>query len=631
MSIFSSQLSNQSSPETAGGLELQTKGNLSPLSINQTDGDVVPSNDKTLSPSDGESSPRRQHILVESSFVSQESDRHVTSETNHLDDDTSAITSILIVNHPSKQQSVQSSEVIQRRPLSSTESTSTSSSRASSSTSGVHSNSPAFSNELDSNNARTSTSSPSTVSSPSPVSSNSPVQESHTGSCDRKTSSDAEQSRHLVQHQSTTTIGEPHSQTPPKHSTASPNDQRTTTAALDSNRRNNHKINRYSTFVGVLNRVPKIPVQYTTSNYGGEAVIYNPKPRQTSLSPDQFSVYSAKTDENRHSTFDSLPNDSVISVKPLRSDREEQDRVTHQNGYHTNRVTVSRNLFELREQRVNDFLAHQYQRRPLASAPSLSFLPTQSYPTSVRQSERPMAAHRHSNLIAQQCTASNSPNSPTHQRYQPQQHPVFYSTTNLSTLQQSQQHDRYLLLQNHPQNQQRSHVLSLRDYYLSLQQNQQFQQQQLNPHRGGRVQHPQLIRQERANLINNLHQQPSQRKQQEQQRLIAQIQYATETRQGRTISAPVHAPMVGMATHQTIHRPQTRLARIRQNQINGSYLRDASGVPSAKAMIISSGPCDAVAPTRVDSTGQIKLSLSDHSSADESDESMNEWTESTMV
>lgn len=517
----------------------------------------------------------------------------VNSNNNNnrsLDDDNSTTTSILIVNHhPPKRQS--HVEENRHRPLSATESTS--SSRASSSTSGVHSESPAFSSEVDSHNTRTtnttsSSPSPSTVSSPSSVTSSSPTSpvqcetDSHHQTSvvavepdhQRKSSSHLICSNRLTdsetnldnEHTNSFNSSKAHlTECQPTMRKLLVNSSSSVDQTTSVRYQNRHMINsRYSTYMGILNRVPKIPVQLTTSNYGGEAIIYNPKPQRNSVDNQQVQHYAnvqmtspqtsisntTKTtheqqvvDHHQLPVECSVQKDSVISVKPVTVttaaiQKQQQEKEQQQQQY---RSISTKAQQELREQRLNEFLAHQHH--PLVSTPSLPFLPqSNNYNAILRQQQ-------HHPIVSQHHQAANIANNisylQNHHHFQQQHAPLFYSTTNLSSMQQHQhyQQDRYLLHHRTSLEPQRSHVMLLRDYYLSLEQ----QNQQQHQHR--------LLRESMPH-----------RQQQQQQQPFSQAQ--------STII------LNGLTTHQAIHRPQPRLAKIRQNQFSGVYVKNTSQQPS---------------------------------------------------
>lgn len=632
----------------------------------------------------------------ECNMVNLNSNNNNTNNNSNrsLDDDNSTTTSILIVNHhPTKRQS----HVIENRhrPLSATESTS--SSRASSSTSGVHSESPAFSSEVDSQNTRTNTTSsspsPSTVSSPSSVTSSSPTSpvQCETDSHETRNEIGVE----LAEQESTvsricptnidsqqTNLGDTNLNSEAHLSECQPSVR---TSLLTSNNKinssldqttnvgyqNRHLINnRYSTYMGILNRVPKIPVQLTTSNYGGEAIIYNPRPQRDSVDNQHAQQFggvhlTSQTTSNLNKTTKQLvvdlpvecsnqQKDSVILVKPLAAIQKQPE----EQQYHSISTEAQQ---ELREQRLNDFLAHQHrhQHHPLVSTPSLPFLPqSNNYNNISRQQQQ-----QH-NLIVSQHQQPPSLNNIGY--LQQQQLPLFYSTTNLSSLQQHQhyQQDRYLLYHRTSLEPQRSHVMSLRDYYLSLERQNQQQQQSLMRERLHRQQQQSrliLQQQQRAATINEScpsSQQQQQLKQNEHQQhvLIANRQFSVDQHQQPFNQQQATGVSNGLTTHQAIQRPQPRLARIRQNQFSGVYVKNISqplsplstrtnvtnttvtqAAPSAAATTTATTttvvPASVIVASRANSnvnTVRQMSSSSDHSS-DESDEYINEWMESTMV
>lgn len=584
----------------------------------------------------------KQHIVIEGRFhLDRKSDCNI-SNNDRIESDGSTTTSILIVNHSqskrlqSSQQQHQSdgqieTDATQRRPLSVTESTS-SSSRASSSTSGVHSESPAFSSEVDSHNARTTTSSPSSVSSPlssasSPVQEETPSREApEKGSPDSNGVSS--QSRPDHHHMN---IARRLSESLVKPSLAQP----------ETGHRSHHMLNRYS--MGVLNRVPKIPVQYTTSCYGGEAVIYNPRPR----SIGRFDSYSAQI--NNEQSNDALKGDRKISV-------ETSSAAQHQ-AQHYNTISRSDEQKHLKGQRMRDFLAHAHNNHlaSLVSAPRLPYLPAHPNHISTCHPSFKSSHQQAGDFGACQRTSANMG--------YVQEQPIFYSSTNLNALQQ-QHHDRPLQYHRASLEPQRSHVLSLRDYYLSLQapqmprQQQQQQQNSYVQHRPYNAQqHSQLISQhQQLAVVNKSHIQSSQQQQphsrhqnhpqnqqhqqeqesrlmvqQQQQPLVNNCQF-----QSRAMVAPVQSK-IGMTNHQIVHRSPPRMAKIRQNQLNSVYVKQAGPVVGSPGLMVAGGGGGLVGGVvagcglKASSNNAFNKLSSSENSSDESDDYMNDWMESTMV
>lgn len=567
----------------------------------------------------------KQHIVIEGKFhLDRNSDCNI-SNNDRIENDGSTTTSILIVNHspPKRLQSTPqlqhcerqiATDTNQHRPLSVTESTS-SSSRASSSTSGVHSESPAFSSEVDSHNARTTTSSPSSVSSPS-SSASSPVQEetpsqnaphcpandaAESGVQTQCSSDHLDNARHFLENPTRPSLIEPKAR---------------------STYRNHHMINRYTTFMGVLNRVPKIPVQYTTSCYGGEAVIYNPRPRPRSMG--RFDVYPARIDNEQ--SIDVLEGDHKISVE-----LSSANQTIKQQAQHYNTISSSDEQKHMKGQRLQDFLAHAHSNHlaSLVPTPSLPYLPHSSQNPDCHLSFR-SPPQQGTNFRACQ----HGPANINHL----QEHPIFYSTTNLNSLQQQ---DRYMLYHRASLAPQRSHVLSLRDYYLSLQAQQLRHQNSYIHHRPyDAQQHSQLISQRQQQYqiaVSKSHQSSQQhphhfqnhrQQDREQHSVVQQPPLVNSQFQNGAMVTPAQSK-IGMTNHQIIQRSQPRMAKIRQNQLNSVYVKQN---PIGSGLNVGNGLVEKLVACRskASSNDAYKLPSSENSS-DESDEYMNDWMESTMV
>lgn len=451
-------------------------------------------------------------------------------------------------------------EPTRHRPLSATESTA-SSSRASSSTSGVHSESPVFSSEPDSASGRlhhhhihhhhqagslsNSSISPSSGSSPSPMGDSgptSPVQDGDSSSAPDetdccttlvigKTSVKPTLQTAFCTRTSDSSLAASHQ--------AACLGRESSSLDLDSIYSNRQMMDRYGTYMSFLNRAPKIPVQFTTSNYGGEAVIYNPRPvrRQTkeeeegssniNSSGDCIGGNNNSPDKSRESNNNNsiyspivcvdqksldapagpLNSNSTISVKPLTS-TPSKTTSTNMNGLAAHQARVSQmfngnnnnnsGLSAGQQQQLH--LNHHQQQQQHQQHQHHQHLSSHQSPSHSRHSailkrqngfsgpEGFMSPAHSSGLFANQPQAGDD-----RQQQQQQQHNqqrMFYSAKSMSSLHQEQQPAglslqdiRYLLCNRSLLEQRNSHVISLRNHYLALQQNQQIRQQQLNSYR----------------------------------------------------------------------------------------------------------------------------------------------------
>lgn len=516
-----------------------------------------------------------------------------------------------------------------------------SSSSCGSTTSGLHSESPAFSSELDSqhtgssgSSGRLSDSPRSSVSSSasgsplpssegaSPIPQKQQQHNTHSSHADLSQESPAAQQRQPFEASERLFLPGGY------HTLAS--------STPKSRHRNSLPPDGFSSFMGcsMLKRAPKLPVKLATSSYGGQAIIYNPRRSTTAAGEDE-------SDGGHFCVV--CPHDSrrpvSISVRPL----EDSTEVT----------------------------GVGQQRRP----------PPPPATTTVARDElqqpRPLAAARRPDVGQPLAAARASVHAQPELNYLA---PIFAQAANLNSLhhlaqrQQQAVHQQlggggggFSSLVGCPQQQQqqslqlgpaRSHVMSLRDYYLSLQQRQQQQQNSYTLHR-----HLQLLRAHQPApaaasaapsepQFNNQQQQqrPSQqqlrdhknhqarlaqgaidamRRQQQQQQHYKLVESSShfrlapdstlrshpqlaglsvvECRRLAAASGPQHPPLPSAA----IHRPQTKVARIRQNQ----FASGAGGLlVAAKSKLMSSGSDN-----------------SSGNSSDGSDEFANDWTESTMV